>query len=370
MTYQAVGRKTIAIAAILMVVAVTAILSFSWGREQEINAVREESENQLDIAALELFGQFDKYDYLPKLLSNYQFVTNALLHPKDPAHIREANALLERLNTEAGSALIYVMNLDGLTIASSNWNRPDSLVGNDYSFRPYFVNARRTGEGRFYAMGITTKVPGYYISTLIKKDNIALGVIAVKIDIRDLHLRRAKNNREIIVTDKNGVIFLSSKPEWKYRPIWSFTALTREELKRTRQYEGVLEEALPVARIQNLRPGEQIVDIAEQKNRSDGGEQISYFVKSHSLPDSEWRIHILTPMDKVDEQATWAAVIAVGAVALVILSFMYLNQIRARNRERNESRLALEQAHKVLEQKHGELQALMNNFMSSRSPIR
>ena len=52
---------------------------------------------------------------------------------------------------------------DGVAVAASNWDQPTSNVGENYSYRPYYRQALAQGRGRFYGIGMTTGVPGYYL---------------------------------------------------------------------------------------------------------------------------------------------------------------------------------------------------------------
>ena len=56
-----------------------------------------------------------------------------------PRRPREVSAYLEQLNERAGTLSIYVINLDGRVVATSNWRRPDSFAGEDPSSVPTFA---------------------------------------------------------------------------------------------------------------------------------------------------------------------------------------------------------------------------------------
>jgi two-component system C4-dicarboxylate transport sensor histidine kinase DctB len=341
-----------------------AYLSFSISWERGIQDLQEEAENRIDLFSLQLFSPGEKYSFLPELVSNYATIENALLRQSDAYQIEKANALLANLNVKAGSDVIFVMNLKGTTIASSNWEAQNSLVGENYAFRPYFQDALKEGAGRFYAMGVTTKIPGYYISHLAKKNGIPLGVVVVKININDIEIRRKISGHEVIVTDQQGVIFLSSREEWKYRPLQELALQERGQLQSTRQYEGVLAEALPMTLKQAIKPDEQLISITKEK-RWYGNDESSYFIKSRMLANGKWTVHVLTSTDKIKEHATQTAFLAAGGVVLLSFLLMYMNQLRIRVRERKHSAVVLKkshealiQAHNSLEQRNKELEAL------------
>jgi diguanylate cyclase (GGDEF)-like protein len=350
---------------ILLAIIAAACLSFSVSRRAEIKNLQEDSEKRLNAVSAAVFAPTDKYSYLPEVVANHPIIVDTLLHQRDPQRIHRANVFLHRLNANAKSAVVYILNQKGVGIASSNWQEPHSFVGHDYAFRPYFLEALQSGTGKFYAMGVVSLLPGYFISQLIKKDNAVLGVAVIKIDLNNLDAGWAGNKDEVTVTDENGVIFLSSRQDWKYRPMQPLAAPAMEQLERTRQYEAVLKEPLPIVSVEIFRPGERIVNLTEKRGDGRGSEQIRYFVKSGSVADSKWAMNVLTPMTEIDAKSIWAAIIAAGAVAFAALFFMYIRLVRSRNREGEKSRLELEHAHEALEQKHLELQTLSEELRIS-----
>ena len=64
--------------------------------------------------------------------------------------------------------ICYLLAPDGETIASSNHQTPKSLIGNNYSFRPYFKKAILGHPTIYLALGITTHKRGFYFSSPVK----------------------------------------------------------------------------------------------------------------------------------------------------------------------------------------------------------
>ncbi len=75
------------------------------------------------------------------------------------------------------------MTLDGNTIAASNFDKPATFVGENFSYRPYFYEAAAGQQSRFYALGTTSAKRGYYFSSPIEVEGVVRGVIAFKVDI-------------------------------------------------------------------------------------------------------------------------------------------------------------------------------------------
>jgi diguanylate cyclase (GGDEF)-like protein len=336
----------------LLAVAASGYVAFFWSRQEGIRALQTEARNQLVYSTAALFAPTDKYSYLPEVVAGHPLIVSLMQGKRDPRRVQEANLFLERLNAGVKSSVIYVLDDKGLVLASSNWNGPQPFIGMNYAFRPYFQDAMTGRTGRFYGMGTTSTLPGYYISHPILLGNAILGVIVVKIELSNLDQGWRDSRDEIVVTDENGVIFLSSHPDWKYRPMRPLTPETEAQLKRTRQYDQVLKEPLRIDVVSELQPDEKIVIIRQTE------QDATYFLKTGMLDKSGWAINVMVPMSDVNLHALRLAVITSGALALTALSILYLQQMRVRNRERDRSRLALEQAHQALEQKHRELQKL------------
>jgi two-component system C4-dicarboxylate transport sensor histidine kinase DctB len=352
------GKRFRRTATILIAVISAGCLSFFVSHRSEIKTLRENAEYRLNAIDAAIFAPTDKFSYLPEVVANHPIVIETLLSRRDPRSIHRANIFLQRLNANAKSAVVYILDENGVAIASSNWQEPQSFVGRDYAFRPYFIDAMHSGTAKFYAMGVTTLLPGYYISQVIKKDGAVLGVAVVKIDLNNLDAGWAGSKEEVAVTDENGIVFLSSRQDWKYRPMQALAAPTMEQLKRTRQYEAVLKEPMPIVSTEALRPDERIVSLAENRRNGHGAEQTRYFVKSRNIAESKWTINVLAPMTESDAKSGWTAIIASGSVAFAALFFMYMQLVRKRNQEAEKSRLALEQKHFELQTLSEELRVI------------
>ena len=114
--------------------------------------------------------------------------------------LQDANAYLETLTAHTQAGDLFLINAQGDTISASNWNSPGSFVGQNYAFRPYFQEAMQTGQGHFYAIGVTTGVPGYFLSTRLEAGG-AVGVLVVKLDLRPLEAIWRAANANVALAD-------------------------------------------------------------------------------------------------------------------------------------------------------------------------
>ncbi|QPM92203.1 sensor histidine kinase [Pseudooceanicola algae] len=195
-----------------------------------------------------LKSEVERFRYLPEVAAEDARIAAALAAPQDATAIAAANAYLETVTAHAGADQLYLLDAEGLTLASSNWDERNSYVGRNYSFRPYFSDAMAGGEGAVYAIGVTTGEPGFFMSTRLgnSRDG-AMGVLVVKIDLRSLENTWTETGQKIAVADSDGVVFLSSEAIWRYRPLRPLDQSTRARLTRSQLYVGSgLEGATPV----------------------------------------------------------------------------------------------------------------------------
>jgi two-component system C4-dicarboxylate transport sensor histidine kinase DctB len=352
------GIRIVYALALILAVAAAGYFSHSWSSQRSIARLHAEAQNRLALSKATLFAPAEKFSYLPEVVANDPLVIEALQNKNSPQRVHEANMLLDRINSSARSSVIYALDDKGLTIISSNWEESNSFIGKNYAFRPYFKDAIKGGTGRFYGMGVTSQLPGYYLSHVVQKNNAVLGVAVVKVDLSTLDEASHSGSEEVIVTDENGVIFFSSRADWKYRPLRLLSPEPEAQLKATRQYDAVLKPPLPITVEDELQDGERLVSVTQTAKDGSGEETARYLLKTATLDESHWTIGVLVSATEMDARAQRTAVISSGALALLALSFMYLQQVHHRSRERKKSLEALWCAHEALEQKHRELQRL------------
>ena len=126
------------------------------------------------------------------------------------------------------------MDREGVTRATSNYQQHPrlSFMHKNYGFRPYFKAAIKGQEGSYFAVGATTGLPGYFISSpVLNPSGQVIGVLAAKIDAAMLSMIWQSTEDLGFITNDTGEIILSSNPAWLYQTI---TALTAQQINRIR----------------------------------------------------------------------------------------------------------------------------------------
>lgn len=283
-------------------------------------------ENTMRLVVATLTGELARYERLPQLLAQQPILRQVASQPGDQRVVRAANDYLKSVNALLGSSDLYVMRADGLTVAASNHDAAAPFIGQNFSYRPYFDDALAGGLGRFYGLGTTSQVRGYYFAAPIRQDGQITGVVAQKIDMDRLEESWRASEYEIIVTDPEGIIFLSARAGWTYS---SLVPLSAEALQRSREIQRYARAeigVLPMRQTGRYR-GNDLVSIAEE-----GGSR-SFLVVAQEMPEAGWTVRVLVDTASARAQAWTMAVLAVLAIALVTLGLAVLMQRQARRRE-------------------------------------
>lgn len=175
-------------------------------------------------------------------LSLFPSIENALL---DGEKDREsANLILDQYQKILGDSVCYLLNKDGLVIASSNRFAPDSFLGKNYAFRPYFKEAIQGRSGAYFATGITSKRSGFYASQPVKNSQgTVLGVVVIKINLDDFE-RVFRLNENVFIVNPDGVIFLSGKLQESGKTLVPLTDSLKNTLRESQQFGNASFEPL------------------------------------------------------------------------------------------------------------------------------
>ncbi|MCP3866562.1 MAG: sensor histidine kinase [Gammaproteobacteria bacterium] len=300
---------------------------------QHFEALDRFGNERLELYASTVQSAHSRFDYLPFILSGDQQVM-ALMNETGP--VDGVNRKLEIWQKESHASELYIMDRRGIVLASSNWQFPDSFIGNDYHFRPYFRDAMAGAQGRFFAVGVTTGRPGLFLSRPIVHRGDILGVAVVKIDMTQLEKDWASGGENVWVVDGDGVIFLASNPDWKYRSLDGLTETTRSRLKTERKYSTEIISPLPLTALNDSPQGRKIIQIA---GTSPGKTTQRYMMHRRPIDDLGWTLYYLTDLQELHENRRNVLIVSALIAALVALLGLILVS-RIKNRQLLEKRVA------------------------------
>ncbi|KPG93702.1 ATPase [Pseudomonas sp. RIT-PI-q] len=171
----------------------------------------------LDLYVANLLGTLHRYEVLPQILGDLPALRADLTAPDDGVTQGNANRLLKNISAQTGAAVMYLMDTTGKTLAASNWDKHDSFVGRHFAFRPYFSEAMEGRLGRFFGLGTTSAKRGYFFAAAVRDREKVIGVLVVKVDLDHTESLWGKTPEQLLVTDHNGVVILTSRPEGRCR---------------------------------------------------------------------------------------------------------------------------------------------------------
>src|SRR5690606_20255714 len=257
-----------------------------------------------------------------------------------PGDRLQLQALIRRsqaFNDAAGCVVPYLLDSRGEAIAASNWREWSSFVGNNYAFRPYFQDALREDAGRYFAVGVTTGVPGYFLSHAVKDGaGQVLGVLVVKLELEELQREWVGQNDVLLVGDRHGVVILSNRPAWRFRHLGPLDEAQRDELERSRKFARQTLQALPSQGLGALSEQAELRRVEGPDGRRD------YLWQRRELRDEGWTLHLLVESGAIAGTLRGYRLAAAGLWTSAVFLLLWLAQRRKTRRLQQRSREELE----------------------------
>lgn len=306
-------------------------------------------DNVLQLAVTSLRGEMARYERLPHLLADHALVKALANSPDDPGLASLVNTHLKGIQALLGASDIYLMDTGGTTRAASNFDTETSFVGGNFAFRPYFHDAINGGEGRFYALGTTSRKRGYYFGAPVRVAGVIRGVLVVKIDLDAIEQAWRGDDYQVIVTDPEGILFLSSNPDWLFSALTPLTPGQRAGLAENRRYVDATLMPFPLMQVDAVG-GHSVLKVAGN------GSTRAYLALSQPMPEADWTIRVMLETASARQQALSAAVVVILGLGLGLMALAVVVQRRARLRERlHLQRAAQNQLERRVEERTHEL---------------
>lgn len=271
----------------LFLYCLTLIVSANWLWQFSYQQLQTQNQQQLDRFSRHLESQLGHYAYIPQLLSHQEIVIKALQLADNSAQLELTNRHLDNVNSIIGASDTYLLDAQGTTIAASNWFTDTTFIGNNFSFRPYFQDAKQGKQGRYFALGSTSGKRGYYFSFPVVYAAEVIGVIVVKMDLSSIEKDWTGKEQLFLVTDDNNVVFISSEKRWLFQSLSPLSETKKESILKSRRYLNQPIEALST--VGNLVQNAQLLSIQNKRylsliNRSSG---------------EGWNIRVLAPITPI-----------------------------------------------------------------------
>jgi two-component system C4-dicarboxylate transport sensor histidine kinase DctB len=319
-------RHALAFVVLPIVIVLSIVFGGTLATRNYMDEASLQAGSALRLAVSALGGHLSRYEPLPALIADHDDIKELIGRPDDAVLRTAANTYLKEINALLESSDIYVMTLDGETIAASNYDGPASFVGQNFSYRPYFQDAAKGRQSRFYALGTTSLKRGYYFGSPVTVDGEIRGVIVFKVDIDSIETSWRGGEYKIFVADPEGIIFMTGSPEWLYSGILSLTTDRLERTQASRRYADAELKPLPIS--ESLYEGHRLMTITENRAARE------YLVLSQYMPEADWTVNVLMETASVRGQARTMLIAVILFLCLAGLGLAVFLQRRARTEER------------------------------------
>lgn len=281
-----------------------------------------------------LHSALSKYSYLPHILSTNPEVRRLVTWGDNADAV---NRYLKDINAASGSMELFILDRDGNTVATSNWDTADSFMGHKYRYRPYYLDAMQQGRGKYFGVGATTGRPGFFftqgvLAPLPQAQGDApapfVGVAVTKVDLSSLQQEWQAGGETVFITDENGIVFLSSADAWRYGATRPLSKKVQEDMLSQRQYGNILPQPLDMRSFR--QGGVHRLTIAGQ----------TWLCSTRAIEGYGWTLWFLRPQSVLLQQAETHWIIGLSAVSLLFMLVLLIRAFAASAAVRREARQA------------------------------
>lgn len=303
-----------------------------WTRQVVSDEIRQRSSNTLKLVVSNLTAELRRFRSQPELISADSRLIPVLNETATAEQRMALNLELERINQVTGASDTYLMNKEGWTVASSNWNQTPTFIGRNFDFRPYYSLAMQGKPGSYFALGTTSKARGYFFSHPVNQAGKTMGVVVVKISVEALERKWRQANDKIMVLDDYGVVFLASQTEWHLNLLHDLSDDEMAALVAGKRYGEHQFGKMPVDSIVRDRSG-QFTELHLFES-DDPTHTKHYLAEQYNMEEEDWRVVLLADATEVSRRVQTAVAIAALMLASLLLSIANIVQRRRRLTER------------------------------------
>lgn len=220
------------------VLLVLLVCAFWFGRQYDLQQSAGQAKQQVMQLSRYLDTELARFSAIPHLVTDNQLLSGFIQN--DNKSTNAVNNYLADIQQSSGASDVYLLDLKGDVIASSNWQLDYTYIGNNFSFRPYFYEAIAGNKVAYFALGLRSNERGIYFSEPIYKDDAVIGVVALKVNVskfeNDRQLLNASQTSHFYMTMSDGVIAIASKAPWRLNTLRTFSETERQALISKRSY--------------------------------------------------------------------------------------------------------------------------------------
>ncbi len=259
-----------------------------------------------------IHSEFTRFSNIVSFLSSSALVQQAL---KNGQQGHAVDRYLSDVQQASGASDVYLLNVQGTVVASSNWHLPHSYKGNNFAFRPYFARAMAGETVIDFALGQRSMRRGFYFSKAVNFAEGGRGVIVLKVNASKFETDKARldtgEESHFVLLDANDVVLLSDYPDWQLRAGKALSTEVQQQVAQSQQFLG---QAITPLKWRWLADDGQL--IAEQRR---------YLVSASTLEGTSYRLLMLSPIVPFNEVHAARLGLAMLLLLLVIALVEYLS---------------------------------------------
>lgn len=276
---------------------------------------------------------------ITKALANDSLVRN-YVSSKNPTQ-SQSDVILDEFggyNLGGMYSSIYILDLKGKALLATD----PRFIGQDYSFRDYFVSAAKGEPFTTTAIGVTTNELGYYFSHPIfdpENDTAITGVTVVKLKpeyVESALLNHLTTGYDIYLTDKHGIIILPSDSVKYLHSLGPLSEKSLRDLKQNNTYNQNDFETLDYGVFMDeIQTGYEDSKIEQIKDDHDNKDELIALSKVREFPFYIMFEGDMTVIDKVSIKSSLviagyvliAAILSVIIILIIVQIFLNQQQI-------------------------------------------
>lgn len=229
--------KKVAATGFSLAVVILVLLVFGWDSLQDSartifhQNISSRLEKEIDTKFFQMYPE-----YAAKLAAKREVIMLAQggTAPDNP----EVMIILQTAKQISGASIVYVMNRRGIVVGCSSFDKGKSLTGENYNFRPYFIQAMKGKSTAYPALGVTTNLRGIFFSTPIyaRKDHSPIGIVVLKTGLDPIDASLAQINEPVALLSPEGIVFASNRKNWMYHSALPIAGAALAKIRKSRQF--------------------------------------------------------------------------------------------------------------------------------------
>lgn len=190
-------------------------------------------------------GRCREVECAARMLASSTSVVRAMTTgaPQDAA---VANQVLDRYRDVWGLGVCFLLDTNGKGVLPSNRESPNTSVGGDYRFRPYWQQAMQGVPAQYWAFGMRSRERSFYASCPVRGEDGRILAVAVAKHTLDPLEKGFPEQAQAYVVDPHGVVFLASNKNDVLKSLWPISPMEQMAIAETKQFGlGPFEAILP-----------------------------------------------------------------------------------------------------------------------------